>query len=529
MRQIKIQPNPFILPETAPFSSEQRAWLGGFFSALLDAPLDVNPREENLANSPALADNSDAPWHDPSLNLSERMQLAEEKPVALKLMAAMAQQDCGQCGYTCADYANALFLCKETRLNLCAPGGKDTFRQIRDLIKVNETAQENNPSADYLGGEKKETSSQSGSRDAPVTARFIGRQRLNQQGSEKETYHIDIDLSDSGLVYKPGDSLGLFPKNPPELVTDVINALGANPKDLVLGKHLDAVLLEEVSLGLAPDSLFLLIGCVTGGTLRKKALALAEGLDPDGDASRLDVVSTIKKFGPLRVNPEAFIEALEALQPRLYSISSSLRANPGLVSLTVDTVRFEIDNRMRLGVASTYLGDRITPGEMIKVYKQPAHSFGLPTDPNIPIIMVGPGTGLAPFRAFLQEREATKAAGKNWLFFGHQRSAYDFFYKDEIEKLLSSGVITELSLAWSREGDEKNYVQDILRKEKVKVWNWLSEGAHFYVCGDAKRMAPDVERALFEIIKEEGVLNDQKASDYVSDMKLSGRYQTDVY
>lgn len=525
MIQSKIQPESFIVPDNAPFSAEQRAWLGGFFSALIDAPGMTTESTENHGNDPGLADNSDAPWHDPSLPLSKRMMLAEKKPTALKLMAAMAQQDCGQCGYTCADYANALYLIKETRLNLCAPGGKETFRQIRDLIKSHGNGEEKNQPLAHLGPVNEKTSG----RDAAVTGRFIGRRRLNQEGSEKETYHIDIDLSDSGLTYNPGDSLGVFPRNSPELVDDVIHALGANPNDLVLGKHLYATLLEDVSLGLAPDSLFLLISCVTGGALRKKALALAEGLDPDGDASQLDVLSVIKKFGPLQVNFEALIESLEPLQPRLYSISSSFRANPGLVSLTVDSVRYEIDGRMRLGVASTYLDDRIKPGELIKIYAQPSHSFGLPTDPNIPIIMVGPGTGLAPFRAFLQEREATKSGGKNWLFFGHQRSAYDFFYKDELETLLSSGVITELSLAWSRDGIEKNYVQDILRKEKLKVWDWLSQGAYFYVCGDAKRMAPDVEKALFEIIKEVGNLDNQKVSDYISEMKLSGRYQTDVY
>ncbi len=529
MIQNKIQPNSFILPDNAPFSAEQRAWLGGFFSALIDAPGLTTEGTENLGNDPALADNSDAPWHDPSLPLSKRMLLAEKKPTALRLMAAMAQQDCGQCGYTCAEYANALFLIKETRQNLCAPGGKETFRQIRDVMKNHGDGEENNPTLAHLGPENEAASGHGGSRDAPVTGRFIGRRRLNQEGSEKATYHIDIDLSDSGITYKPGDSLGVFPRNSPELVDDVINALGANRDDLVFGKHLYATLLEEVSLGLAPDSLFLLIGCVTGGALRKKALALAEGLDPDGDASQLDVLSAIKKFGPLHVNPEALIDSLEALHPRLYSISSSFLASPGLVSLTVDTVRYEVDNRMRLGVASTYLGDRIKPGDPIKIYAQPSHSFGLPADPNIPIIMVGPGTGLAPFRAFLQERKATKSPGKNWLFFGHQRSAYDFFYKDELEAFLSLGVITELSLAWSRDGIEKHYVQDILRIERIKVWDWLSQGAYFYVCGDAKRMAPDAEKALFDIIKEVGNFDDQKVSDYISEMKLTGRYQTDVY
>jgi sulfite reductase (NADPH) flavoprotein alpha-component len=216
------------------------------------------------------------------------------------------------------------------------------------------------------------------------------------------------------------------------------------------------------------------------------------------------------------------------LQPRLYSISSSLKAHPGRVSLTVDTVRYQIAKRQRLGVASTFLAERVRPGDTVKVYVQKAHNFGLPADPTVPIIMVGPGTGIAPFRAFLHERMATKARGRNWLFFGHQRRDRDFFYEDELAGMRAAGVLTRLSLAWSRDDKAKFYVQDRMRQVGREVWDWLADGAHVYICG-AVRMGQDVERALVDIVAEHGSRSPGEAIAFVSDLKKRGRFQTDVY
>jgi sulfite reductase (NADPH) flavoprotein alpha-component len=223
------------------------------------------------------------------------------------------------------------------------------------------------------------------------------------------------------------------------------------------------------------------------------------------------------------------IEALEPLQPRLYSISSSPKKTPGLLSLTVDTVRYRVGKRTLIGVASTFLGERVERGTTVKAYVQEAHNFGLPADPKTPIIMVGPGTGIAPFRAFLQEREAIGAPGRNWLFFGHQRSDFDFFYEDELAAMRTRGVLTRLSLAWSRDGDRKFYVQDRMREVGRELWAWLQEGAHFYVCGDAKRMAKDVESALIDIASAQGKLSADAAVSYVAELKKAKRYQADVY
>jgi sulfite reductase (NADPH) flavoprotein alpha-component len=275
--------------------------------------------------------------------------------------------------------------------------------------------------------------------------------------------------------------------------------------------------------------LFQLYSYITGGDRRKKARALTTGDDPDGDAAALDVLAAIEKFSGVRPDPEALIEALDVLQPRLYSISSSPKANPGRVALTVDTVRYAAAGRTRLGVASTYLAERIAPGDTVKAYVQKAHAFALPADTAKPVIMIGPGTGVAPFRAFLQERHAIAAKGRNWLFFGHQRSNHDFFYEDEFRAMRGDGTLTRLTLAWSRDGDQKIYVQDRMRDSGRDLWEWLTEGAHIYVCGDAKRMAKDVELALVDIVAQHGARSPDEASAFVSALKKAGRYQQDVY
>jgi len=367
------------------------------------------------------------------------------------------------------------------------------------------------------------------SREKPVLATLMECRRLNQPGSEKETYHIEFDLSNCGLNYVVGDSFGVFPRNDPALVDTLLEAI-ATPADFpITGRPIREVLIAETSLGPAPDALFQLISYITGGERRKKAQALAKGQDPDGDAESLDVLAAIEKFPGVRPDPEALMEVLEPLQPRLYSISSSPNVTPGRLSLTVDAVRYEIAGRKRCGAASTFLADRVKPGESVQVYVQQAHGFGLPTDPATPIIMVGPGTGVAPFRAFLYERAQQPSAGPAWLFFGHQHEATDFFYRDEWEQFLSAGTLSRLTTAWSRDSVTKVYVQDRMREAGNELWQWLEGGAYFYVCGDAQRMVKDVELALTEIAGAKGGLGADGAASWLDRLKKAGRYQTDVY
>jgi sulfite reductase (NADPH) flavoprotein alpha-component len=514
-----------IIPPTAPFSDEQRQWLNGFFAGLLSLDqAGIRPLDASEAQA-LLEPVEDAPWHDPAMLIADRMKLAEGRPLKRRMFAAMAQQDCGQCGYLCETYSAAIVDGKEPRLNLCAPGGKETFRALKTL------SEEAGPAAATatVSAEAVPLPPLGSARENPAEAIFLSREFLNGQGSEKETWHLEFDLSQSGLDYVAGDSFGVFVKNDARLVDAVIALLGARPESLIDGRSLREVLLDDKALGPAPDALFQLISMLSGGETRTRAKRLASGEDPDGDLNRLDVLGALHKFSNVRIGAEAFLEALDPLQPRLYSISSSPKAQPGRLSLTVDAVRYAIHNRPRLGVASTFFAERIAPGEVLKVYVQKAHGFALPADPATPIIMVGPGTGIAPFRAFLQERIAIGAPGRNWLFYGHQRSDCDFFYRHELEAMQQAGTLHRLSLAWSRDGTEKFYVQDRMRQVGTELAQWIAEGAHFYVCGDAKRMAKDVERALTDIIADHGKLSADDAIAHVATLKKSGRYQADVY
>jgi sulfite reductase (NADPH) flavoprotein alpha-component len=550
MTQTASTPIPALIPENAPFTVEQRTWLNGFFAGLFGLNSGVSPlsRDETAAlmsevtgttAAPGPLDDSDdgqAPWHDQTLALGERMKLAEHRPLRRRMMAAMGQQDCGQCGYNCEDYSNAIFLRKEERLNLCVPGGKDTARMLKSLYSelgaipspakpaiISQAAADAPPLAARDGATRP-----SPSREHPAEATFVSRTRLNKAGSHKETWHICFDLAGTGISYVVGDSFGIYPSNDPALVDAVIAAIHAPPGFPVAGRTLRDVLTNGVSLNPAPDMLFQLISYLTGGERRQKAKALAAGGDPDGDAANLDVLAALEKFPGIRPDPEAFIESLDQIQPRLYSIASSPKTNPGQLALTVDAVRYEVGKRARLGVGSTYLAQRIAPGDKVRTYVQKAHAFGLPADPSRPIIMIGPGTGIAPFRAFLHERMATKAAGRNWLFFGHQRRDYDFFYEDELAGMKAAGVLTRLSLAWSRDEQQKFYVQDRMRQVGRDLWPWLADGAHVYVCG-AITMGKDVERALVEIISAHGARSTDQAIAFLADLKKCGRYQTDVY
>jgi len=523
-----------IIPENAPFTPEQRVWLNGFFAGLLEGDATALSAKDASALLPGISITSaetddDAPWHDQTLPLPERMKLAEGKPLRRKMMAAMGQQDCGQCGYNCEQYADALFEKKEERLNLCVPGGKDTARMLTLLRADSPSSSPVSTPTSALHALPPTKGEPGRSRDNPVEATFVSRSLLNKKGSEKETWHIEIDLSDSALGYAAGDAFGLFPCNDPNLVEAVLKALDAPPDFPIGGRALRDVLTDGVSLSPAPDMLFQLYSYITGGDRRKKAKALSVGEDPDGDAATLDVLAAIEKFPGVRPDPEAFIESLDPLQPRLYSISSSPKVHGDRLSLTVDTVRYDVGKRTRLGVASSFLGGRIAPGDKLKVYVQKAHAFALPADPSVPIIMVGPGTGVAPFRSFLYERMAAKAPGRNWLFFGHQRRDCDFFYEDELTGMKASGVLTRLSLAWSRDGNEKFYVQNRMAEVGRDLWSWIADGAHIYVCGDAQRMAKDVERALVDIVAMHGARSINEAVTFVAELKKAGRYQTDVY
>ena len=331
------------------------------------------------------------------------------------------------------------------------------------------------------------------SKKKPFPAPLLANIELNSKGSSKDTRHIAFSLKDSGLTYEVGDALGVFVQNCPEVVDAVIAAHAFDP---------------EASITLESG-----ISC----TLREALL------------KHFEVRQLLGKTPEAGITIPAFLENLRKLQPRLYSIASSVKAHPDEVHLCVGAVRYSTDGVQHKGVASTFLSDRLALGDTTGIYFHTANHFRLPTDLTKPVIMVGPGTGIAPFRAFLEERQATGASGKNWLFFGDQKRSTDFLYHDQIIEWVQKGFLTRLDTAFSRDQEEKIYVQTRMTQAASELWQWLEEGAHFYVCGDAKRMAKDVDDALHSIIQTAGGKSAADAAAYVAQMKKEKRYARDVY
>ena len=370
------------------------------------------------------------------------------------------------------------------------------------------------------------------SRKKPFPARLITNRRLSAEGSAKDVRHFEISLAGSGLTYEVGDALGVIPSNCPQLVGEILAALGCDgeeavktadgelPLRLALTQHYDITkpsheLLSAVAK-CAPDAIFApLLDAARKDDLKKWLYG----------REIMDVLGCLTAPFPA----QEFVALLKKIAPRLYSISSSLKAHADEVHLTVAAVRYDAHGRSRKGIASTFLADRVGETGDVPVYIQPSHGFKPPVNGDTPMIMVGPGTGIAPFRAFLEERLATGAKGRNWLFFGDQKCATDFLYQDQLEGWVKDGHLTRLDLAFSRDQAEKIYVQSRMLEAAAELWSWLEAGAHFYVCGDASRMAKDVDAALHTVIENVGGKSADEAKAYVERLKTEKRYQRDVY
>lgn len=366
----------------------------------------------------------------------------------------------------------------------------------------------------------------------PFPAKLLKNILLNKPGSGKEVRHYEIALNGSGLTYEAGDALGVVPVNCQELVDDIIAALKAKPDENVkfgdnivslreaLTHHFDVTKPSQEFLAAvakaAPQSE------LTALLVPEKREELKKWL---WGRQLIDLLELLPAPMPIA----EFIPLLKKLAPRLYSISSSPKAHPGEVHLTVGAVRYESHGRERKGVASTFLADRVGDAEFVRVFVQPSHGFKPPGNGDLRMIMVGPGTGIAPFRAFLEERLATGAKGKNWLFFGDQKKDTDFLYDELLTDWQRSGFLTRLDLAFSRDQEKKIYVQDRMLENAAELWSWLEAGAHFYVCGDASRMAKDVDAALHKIVETVGSKSADEAKAYVAKLKSDKRYQRDVY
>ena len=521
-----------LVPDSAPFTQEQRGWLNGFFAGLLNGAL-AGGAAGAAANAPAAAEEveEETPWHDPGLPMDERLKLAEGKRHSLKLMAAMAQLDCGSCGYLCKTYAEAIAIGADKDLTKCTPGGRDTSKMLK-LMQANAPKEEAAPIAAKAKPPAAAAATGTYDRTNPFTARLLSTMILNGEKSSKDTRHVVIGLKGGNVTYKPGDALGVYPENCHDHVEDILTALACTGAEEVMGWDDQPTSLREALhrdftiTRPSPDLLDLLSRCAGD---EGEAAALANLRDHDDGSGDLEILDLLRQFPTAKPLPSDLVATLSPLAPRLYSISSSLAACPEQVHLTVGTVRYANSlGRSVKGVASTFLADRLRPGQRVRVFVQPAHRFGLPAA-HVPIIMVGPGTGIAPFRSFLQERYAKKANGKSWLFFGDQTADRDFLYRDELENYLMEGTLTRLDTAFSRDQDAKLYVQRRMLEHADELWAWLQDGAHFYVCGDAKRMANDVDKALRQVCSHAGGLSAEEVDAFMSNLSRSGRYQRDVY
>ncbi|EGT4253554.1 NADPH-dependent assimilatory sulfite reductase flavoprotein subunit [Citrobacter amalonaticus] len=367
-------------------------------------------------------------------------------------------------------------------------------------------------------------------KEAPLSATLSVNQKITGRDSEKDVRHIEIDLGDSGLRYQPGDALGVWYQNDPALVKEIV--------ELVWLKGDEPVTVNGQSLPLSEALQWHVELTVNTANIVENyaTLTRSDSLLPlVGDKAQLQHYATttpvvdMLRFSPAQLDAQALVDLLRPLTPRLYSIASSQAEVESEVHITVGAVRYEVEGRARAGGASSFLADRVEEDGEVRVFIEHNDNFRLPTNPETPVIMIGPGTGIAPFRAFMQQRAAEGASGKNWLFFGNPHFTEDFLYQVEWQRYVKEGVLSRIDLAWSRDQKEKVYVQDKLREQGAELWRWINDGAHIYVCGDANRMAKDVEQALLDVIAEFGAMDAESADEFLSELRVERRYQRDVY
>src|SRR6202045_517220 len=368
----------------------------------------------------------------------------------------------------------------------------------------------------------------------PFPGKLVVNRRLGSDDSEKDTRHFEIDLTGWGLNFEPGDSVAVYATNDPQLVDEIIHALGAKGDEPVPAakttKPFREALLRDYSITQpTPKFLKAIAQRASAAPMLTELLHSDRKHDLENYLWGAEVIDFLLEHPSVKFTPEEFVGLLTKLQPRLYSVPSSLRVFPNQVHLIVDVVQYETRGRARKGVASTFLAERAEKVP-VPVYPSSAKHFHMPEDQSLPLIMIGPGTGVAPFRAFLQERQALGAKGKNWLLYGAQREKCDYAYSEDWERFSRDRLLTKLDCAWSRDQTHKIYVQHKMLENAAEIWKWIDgEGAQFFVCGDARRMAKDVDAALRKIIQEEGAKTEEQTNEYVEKLKSEKRYKRDVY
>jgi sulfite reductase (NADPH) flavoprotein alpha-component len=402
--------------------------------------------------------------------------------------------------------------------------------RIVDVLKARVPKETSAQAAATATGAVNEVFTSPYTKEEPLTATLSVNQKITGRDSEKDVRHLEIDLGDSGLRYQPGDALGVWYQNDPALVKELVELLWLKGDEQVTvnGKTLPLAEALQWHFELTVNTANIVENYAT--------LTRSESLLPlVGDKAQLQHYAAttplveMVRFSPAQLDADALIGLLRPLTPRLYSIASSQAEVETEVHVTLGVVRYEVEGRARAGGASSFLADRVEEEGEVRVFIEHNDNFRLPANPETPVIMIGPGTGIAPFRAFMQQRAADGAEGKNWLFFGNPHFTEDFLYQVEWQRYVKEGVLNRIDLAWSRDQKEKIYVQDKLRQQGAELWRWINDGAHIYVCGDANRMAKDVEQALLDVIAEFGAMDAETADEYLSELRVERRYQRDVY
>ena len=574
-----MNPAPLI-PDTAPFSPEQRAWLNGFLAGVFSraagapaapvatqalAPLTIlfgsqTGTAENLAKkaakeagkrgfAPTVLDMAQADLAklageknllvitstygdgeppDNAKALHTALKDGTGTPLASVRFSVCALGDTNyaqfcQCGKDLDAWFEKLGATRATPRTDCDLDYDAHFTKWLDAALASLAP---STAAPIENRESKIENESGYSRSNPFPAAVLTVRNLNGPGSAKEVNHVEFSLEGSGLAYEAGDALGVVPQNCPELVNEILSALGCDGEEAVptpAGElPLRRALTECYDLGKPTPELQSLVAAAVAGVVDP-------GPGSTSPATSFHHVIDVLLAAPTKPAPADFVARLKKLQPRLYSISSSPKAHPGQVHLTVGAVRYDKDGRARKGVCSTFLAERGLAAGTVGVFVHSNKAFRPPASGDVPMIMVGPGTGIAPFRAFLEERRATGAKGRNWLFFGDQKAAADFLYREELAALQATGVLTRLDLAFSRDQAEKIYVQHRMLENAAELYAWLEAGAHFYVCGDASRMAKDVDAALHQVIEKAGGKSPAQAAAYINALKAAKRYARDVY
>lgn len=576
--------SPIQIPDNAPFTPEQRQWLGGFMAQLLvqasGAPLPSGPavpvtvlfgsqtgtaeglakklvkklkkgnfepnmqdmgtydrdnlsKEKNLLIITSTYGDGEPP--DSALEL--HTWLMSDTPPALAgvsysvlSLGDSSYPDFCQCG---TEFDTRLEALGATRIHPRVDVDVDPDEPYAEWSKaVIEILAPDNGAVESNGTATDEIEEGGFSKKRPFPSAVVKNYNLNGPGP-KQTNQVEISLEGSELSYEVGDALGVYPENPEDVVDEIIAALpfraGEVPTSTGEEVSLREALIHHYDIGNINKSLICKWQKRSGSPYLRSLVEADERKAWENFCWGRDLIDLVLNYPADFTDGEDFVTILKKLQPRLYSIASSPKAHPGEVHLCVGIVRYDSHGRKRGGICSTYLGDRLTDDSKPGVYVHSNNAFRLPADGDVPVIMVGPGTGIAPFRAFLEERKATAAKGKNWLFFGNPHSATDYLYGDELDGFVKDGTLGRLDLAWSRDQKEKVYVQNLMLENGAEMWKWFQEGAAFYVCGDASRMAKDVDAALLSIAKEHGKLSDEEAVAYIAQLKKDKRYLRDVY